>query len=117
LRAKPEQTQLVDLSDASFLGKLLVLPAKVRPDWKVFARYKHYLAASSATKKKSFITTDTKTTSLFLRFRTGFVAFSWPFEPFRQSPVRFSAVEEPGGAPFAGWGSGWSGRDGCRGKK
>ena len=31
---------MVDLSDASFLGKLLVLPANVRLDWKVFARYK-----------------------------------------------------------------------------
>ncbi len=27
--------------DASFLGKLLVLPANVRLDWKVIARYKH----------------------------------------------------------------------------
>ncbi len=29
------------LSDASFLGKLLVLPANVRLVWKVIARYKH----------------------------------------------------------------------------
>ncbi len=29
------------LPDASFLGKLLVLPANVRLDWKVVARYKH----------------------------------------------------------------------------
>jgi flagellar biosynthesis protein FliQ len=41
LRARPEQTQLEDLSDASFLGKLLVLPANVTLDWKVIARYKH----------------------------------------------------------------------------
>jgi hypothetical protein len=41
LRARPEQTQSEDLSDASFLGKLLVLPANVRLDWKVIARYKH----------------------------------------------------------------------------
>ncbi len=34
-------TQLEGLSDASFLGKLLVLPANVRRDWKVIARYKH----------------------------------------------------------------------------
>ncbi len=34
-------TQLEHLSDASFLGKLLVLPANVRLDWKVFARCKH----------------------------------------------------------------------------
>ncbi len=38
---KPQQTQLEDRSDASFLGKLLVLPANVRLDWKVIARYKH----------------------------------------------------------------------------
>jgi hypothetical protein len=30
-----------DLSYASFLGKLLVLPANVRLDWKANARYKH----------------------------------------------------------------------------
>ncbi len=30
-----------DLSDASFLGKLLVLPANARLDWKAIARYKH----------------------------------------------------------------------------
>ncbi len=29
------------LSDAFFIGKLLVLPANVRLDWKVFAGYKH----------------------------------------------------------------------------
>jgi hypothetical protein len=38
---RPELTQLEDLSDASFLGKLLVLPANVRLDWKVFTRCKH----------------------------------------------------------------------------
>jgi len=32
---------LEHLSDASFLGKLLVLPANVRLDWKVIARNKH----------------------------------------------------------------------------
>ncbi len=30
------------LSDASFLGKLLVLTANVRLDWKVITRYKRY---------------------------------------------------------------------------
>jgi len=39
--ARPDQTQLEVLSDASFLGKLLVLPANARLDWKVFARHKH----------------------------------------------------------------------------
>ena len=41
MRASLEQTQLDDLSDASFLGKLLVLPANVRLDWKVIAMFKH----------------------------------------------------------------------------
>jgi hypothetical protein len=41
LRARPEPTQLEHLSDASFFGKLLVLPANVRLGWKVIARYKH----------------------------------------------------------------------------
>ncbi len=40
MRARQEPTQLEDLSDVSFLGKLLVLPANVRLDWKVIARYK-----------------------------------------------------------------------------
>jgi hypothetical protein len=41
MRIRPEPTQLECLLDASFLGKLLVLPANVRQDWKVIARYKH----------------------------------------------------------------------------
>ncbi len=41
MRARPEPTQLEQLSGASFLGKLLVLPANVRLDLKVIARYKH----------------------------------------------------------------------------
>ncbi len=51
MRARLEPTQLEGLSDASFLGKLLVLPVNVRLDWKVIGRYKHsaYLASSSAT--------------------------------------------------------------------
>jgi len=40
LRASPEPNQLEHLSDASFLGKLQ-LPANVRLDWRVIARYKH----------------------------------------------------------------------------
>ncbi len=41
MRASPEPTQLEHLSDASFLGKLLVFTANVRLDWKVIASYKH----------------------------------------------------------------------------
>ncbi len=51
----PEPTQLEHLSDGSFLGKLLVLPANVRLDWKVIARYKHsslfYLVIRNEGKK------------------------------------------------------------------
>ena len=38
LKAMPEPTHLEHLSDASFLGKLLVFPANDRLDWKVIAR-------------------------------------------------------------------------------
>ncbi len=58
MRAKPKPTQLECLSDAFFLGKLLVLPANVRLDWKVFARYKHssLLGLIVCHEGKSFIT-------------------------------------------------------------
>jgi len=39
---RPEPTKLECLSDASFLGELLVLPANVRQDWKVIAWYKDF---------------------------------------------------------------------------
>ncbi len=39
-RANPIGVQY--LSDASFLGKLLVFPANVRLDWKVIASYKQF---------------------------------------------------------------------------
>jgi hypothetical protein len=41
LRARSEPTQLEHLSDTFFSGKLLVLPANVRLDWKAMASYKH----------------------------------------------------------------------------
>ncbi len=41
MKARPQETQLEDLSEASLFGKLLVLPTNVRLDWKVIARYKH----------------------------------------------------------------------------
>ena len=58
MRARPEPTQLEHLSDASFLGKLLVLPANVRLDWKVIARYKHssLFGLAISNEEKSFIT-------------------------------------------------------------
>jgi hypothetical protein len=36
------RARLEHVSDASFLGKLLVFPPNVRLDWKVIANYKHY---------------------------------------------------------------------------
>ncbi len=51
-------TKLEHLSDASFLGKLLVFPAIVRLDWKVIASTNTlaYLASPTVTKEKCFIT-------------------------------------------------------------
>jgi hypothetical protein len=62
MRARPEQTQLEDLSDASFLGKLLVLPANVRLDWKVFARHKHssLFGLVVSTEEKTFYNIDSR---------------------------------------------------------
>jgi hypothetical protein len=56
----PEQTQLEDLSDESFLGKLLVLPANVRLDWKVIASYKHssLFGLIISNKEKKFYNID-----------------------------------------------------------
>jgi hypothetical protein len=69
LRARPEPTQLEDLSDAFFLGKLLVLPAKVRLDWKVIARYKHSslfgLIISNEGKKFYILTPDVEVKNFF----------------------------------------------------
>jgi hypothetical protein len=61
LRARPEQTQLEDLSDASFLGKLLVLPANVRLNWKVIAKYKHssFFGLFISNEEKKFYNIDT----------------------------------------------------------
>ncbi len=58
MRARPEPTQLKRLSDASFLGKLLVLPTNVRLDWKVIAKYKHssLLGLVVNNKRTSFVT-------------------------------------------------------------
>jgi hypothetical protein len=62
LRARPEQTQLEDLSDASFLGKLLVLPANGRLEWIVIARYKHssLFGLVISDEEKKFYNIDTR---------------------------------------------------------
>jgi len=68
LWVRPEPTQLEDLSDASFLGKLLVLPANVRLDWKVIARYKHssLFGLVVCNEGKKFYNIDSKKHSLIL---------------------------------------------------
>jgi hypothetical protein len=50
------------LSDASFLDKLLVLPANVRLDWKVIARYKNSSLFGFIINKegKKFYNVDTR---------------------------------------------------------
>ena len=46
------------ISDASFLGQLLVLPANVRLDWKVIASYEHssLFGIVTSEERKSFVT-------------------------------------------------------------
>ncbi len=53
-----------DLSDASFLGMLLELPANVRLDWKVIARYKHtsLFGLFVSNEEKKFYSIDTRST-------------------------------------------------------
>ncbi len=71
---KANPTQLEHLSGASFLGRLLVLPANVRLDWKVIARYKHssLFGLVISNEGKQFYNIDTWCQgykNLFLRYR------------------------------------------------
>jgi hypothetical protein len=56
-RANPEPTQFEHLSDASFLGRLLVFPPNVRLDKKSLLRTNTlaYLPSQSVTRKESFV--------------------------------------------------------------
>jgi hypothetical protein len=60
--SRPEKTQLENLSDASFLGKVLVLPANVRLDWKVIASYNTLalLGLVVSNEGKKFCNIDTR---------------------------------------------------------
>jgi hypothetical protein len=62
LRGRTEQTQLEHISEASFLGKLLVSPANVRLEWKGIARYKHYslFGLIISNEGKKFYNIDTR---------------------------------------------------------
>ncbi len=75
MRARLEPTQLEHLSDASFLGKLLMFPANVRLGWKVIASTNTlaYLASSTATKEKMFYNIDPSSTHPWTQ-----LAFSCP---------------------------------------
>ncbi len=55
------------LSDASFLGKLLALPANVKLDWKVIVRYKHssLFGLVISNKGKKFYNIDTRLSKYF----------------------------------------------------
>jgi hypothetical protein len=57
LEGKARANPLECLSDASFLGKFLVLPENVRLDWRVIARYKHskLFGLVISNEEKSFI--------------------------------------------------------------
>jgi hypothetical protein len=72
LRARPEQSQLEDLSDVSFLGKLLVLPANVKLNWKVFARSKHssLFDLVVSNEEKMFYNIDTWNAKYLLKTNT-----------------------------------------------
>ena len=63
MRARPDQTQWEHLSDASFLGKLLVLLANVRLDWKMIARYKQssLFGLIDSNEGNKFYNIDTRT--------------------------------------------------------
>ncbi len=75
MRARPEPTRLEHLSDASFLGKLMVYPPNVRIDWQVIARYKHSslfgLIISEGGKKFYNLTPSVEVINLFLLVADG----------------------------------------------
>jgi hypothetical protein len=58
---KARANPIARLSDAYFLGKLLMLPTNVRLDWKVIARYKHsnLLGLVVSDEGKKFYNIDT----------------------------------------------------------
>ncbi len=93
MRARPEQTQWERLSGATFLGKLLVLPANVNLDWKVIARYKHssLFGHVISNKGNKFFNIDTRSSSLSNMNRSA-APYTNPnlvsTEPSRESPLQ-----------------------------
>jgi len=82
LRAR--QTQSEDLSDASFFGKLLVLPGNVRLDWKVIERYKYSslfgLVYCNQEKKFNNIDTSWQSFKIFVRAKLECLYLASSFE-------------------------------------
>ncbi len=66
MRARPEPTQLEHLTDASLMGKLLVLPEILRLDWKVIAGTNTlaYLTSLTVMMETSFYNIDTWQTGI-----------------------------------------------------
>jgi len=87
--ARPEPTHLEHLSDASFLGKLLVLPANVRLDWKVIASHEHssLFGLVISDEGKKFYNIDTRP----ILKRTGWSTWSTASET-RGTPRPVSSV-------------------------
>ncbi len=59
---KARANPIGNISEASFFGKLLVLPANIRLDWKVISRYKHssLLGLVISDRGKKFYNYDTR---------------------------------------------------------
>ena len=96
MRARPEPTPLEHLPDASFMGKLLVLPANVKTRLESIARYKHSsilfgLVVSNEGKKFDKIDTwycfDLMAEAVFLNIlRVVVVALSF-FDPVNRAAM------------------------------
>jgi hypothetical protein len=71
LEGKAWPTQLEHIADASFLGKLLVLPEDVRLDWKVFAWRKHssFFGLVISNGEKKFYNIDTRCVSSGIKIK------------------------------------------------
>ncbi len=92
-----------ELSDASFLGKLLVLPANVILDWKEIARYKHSSLFVLIVSKKGikFYNIDTRCQpykTFYGRNLRMFLMFAGKAEAYPSgAPFSFSPLGKPHG--------------------
>jgi hypothetical protein len=74
-KLKAKANLIGGLSYASFLGKLMVLPANFRPDWKVIARYKHssLFGLVVCNEEKKFYNIDTSLKLKIIATQTQFI--------------------------------------------